>query len=520
MKWIECLFFLATLGFSMSAAAQSQPRSRQDPRFIPDLMQQYVDSQVPTQSSTAAPARRSSSSPQLRRASELLTAASREMSQLADSLNNDIYRAPGVRQVLSLAFQLNADAIVLSRQLTAATEIESLRPALRSLDQDWRSFRYRLGQIRDLSEHSQSHVQRIQQYADQLTSMFQLEPQVDLNALSQNASQMFAALRRLIEDVRYDNRLFSAGRATYEQLQRILALAQPDAGSHSTGYAMLKREFELLQRDWAEYEEKLRTADGRDLQRQIQWINDDMRAMRDALYIDRPRTDRDDLKHTTDVLRGDLDRLLSLVTLKMLTTLPSARRNTIEVASDLDQTCNDFRELLDDELDNIRDMYLYMHDEWRRLYVSLRGIDHQQARQAVQDVEGTLAELQALLGVHFDLDRGAARDLLLQLNGQARRVQNDIREVFSRPNRYAREFQSGCLDRAADFESRTRSLYHSLDRNDKWQTLAEHTRQLASDWNELAALLPQLRSEDRVNATRAIREITPQVVQLQTLLIP
>ena len=518
---------IATLLVHQPGSAFGQQRDRGG--FIRDLLKTYVESQIqsqPAPSNPPAASRTSSPDPQIRRAGELLGAASSEMAELVDALLGDVNRANGVRQLLSLAFRVNADAAVLSRQLSYTQDIDALRPSLRQLDQDWRTLEYRLSQTHNLSATTLGHVERIKQYADQLNAMFQVPTQVDLNELSQRASQMHQALRTLLQDIRYEipdrqmaDRLFSAGRNTYEQLQRFVQLTRPYSNTN-VHYETLKQEYERLDNYWTTYQQRLRQANNRHLQRQIQRINDDMRAMNSALYIEVDQISREELEHATSILRGDIDRLLRRINLKMLTQLPAARRYAIEAASDLDQTCTDFSEMLNDDVDNIRDMFLYMYDEWQRLNMSLQGVGSQEARQAIRDVETSLTDLQALLGVRFELDRTAAINLATTLNGHARHLQGDVRDVFGRPNRYPQDFQNNCLDEAARFEAATRSLYNALDRGEKLQTLAETMRGLAQSWTSLTRMLPQFSASDRGHLTQIEREITPQVVQLQTLLTP
>ena len=510
-------------------AQQPQPQQNRDGYFR-DLLDTYIDHRVgPTPAGSnpsAQPSGRTELPSEIRRAGTMLARASEEMKQLLDALQSDVYRANGVRQLLGLAFDVNADAAVVARQLSSAYEVDSLRPALRKLDQEWRTLEYRLSQTRNLSSRTLGHIERINQFAEQLNALFQVQTQVDLNTLSQRASQMHQALRTLLEDIRFEisdrnlaDRLFSAGRNTYEQLQRFIQLTRPYTNSR-VSYEALRQEYERLDRHWNTYQATLRQANNRHLQRQIQRINDDMRAINAGLYIDSGQVNRSDLVHTTGILRGDIDRLLRRINLKMLTQIPISRRYAIEAASDLDQTCNDFAGLLNDEIENIRDMYLYMYDEWQRLNVALQGVGNQEARQAVRDVERSLGDLKAMLGVQFELDRAMAIEHVTTLNGLARHLQGDVRDIFSRSNGYSRGFQNDCLNEVGRFEAATRNLYAGLSRGGKLQELSEQARNMGVSWNSLSQLLPQFNSSDRGQIDQLRADITPQVVRMQTMLTP
>ena len=126
------------------------------------------------------------------------------MAELVGAMQGDLVRAPGVRQLLTLAFKVNSDAATLSRRLARASDTDSLSQPLRQLDQDWHTLEYRLGQIPNLSRDTLGHLERIRRVETQLTSMFEVPTQVDLNAVSDQASRMNNSLKTLLDDIRYE----------------------------------------------------------------------------------------------------------------------------------------------------------------------------------------------------------------------------------------------------------------------------------------------------------------------------
>ena len=67
----------------------------------------------------------------MRRAAQLLAQASNEMANLVASMQGDLLRAPGVRQLMMLAFKVNSDAATLSRRLARGSDLDRLRDPLR-----------------------------------------------------------------------------------------------------------------------------------------------------------------------------------------------------------------------------------------------------------------------------------------------------------------------------------------------------------------------------------------------------
>ncbi len=531
--------FVAIAVSQIAAPCFAQQQNNRRREFVQGLLKTFIDSQLPPETQTGRPAttvsnqrpqnqpqtNRHNASPKMREAAQLLASASTEMSQLVESLQNDVYRAQGVRQLLNLAFKVNGDAAVVSNRINYANDIASLREPLRALDQDWHTLDYRLSQTRNLSRDTLEHIKNIQRLQSQLATMFELPLQVDLDAVSERAIRMNQSLRTLLQDIRYEvsdqnlaDRLMRAGRDTYEQLQQFVQMTRPNAGI-DVNYEQLKRDYLQLERNWISYQQTLRQANNRYVQHQSQRINEDIRAMHELLYISNGQVNRDDLKYAGGVLRSDLDLLLRRINLKMLSSLPSSQRYVVEAASDLDSTCDDFNEMVTgDDIDNIRDMYLYMHDEWERLHTSLRGIRSPQASQALRDVEQSIAEMQAILGVQFDLDRKGATELAGQLASRARHIQTDIRDFFGRSSRYSRELQNSSLNAVANFEASTRQLYAGLNNGENMQMLKQRSESVSSSWQTLSRMFSRFTNEDQRHLRTVQRELTPQLVQMQTLL--
>lgn len=536
--------FSIVLILSMTALIDRVQAQQDNSRrqFVQSLLKSFIESQLPDEPNPTPPpssttsstvANRSSlpnnSSPlataQIREAGQLLSMASNEMQQLVGALQNDLFRAPGVRQLLSLAFQVNSDAAVLSRRLAYANDVEALRQPLRNLDEAWNTLEYQLNSTPNLSARTLDHIERIRQYESQLASMFKITRQVNLSALADEAFRMNQSLRNLLEDIRFEitdtaqaNQLLQNGRETYDQLQRYIQVTRR---TPAPTYAELTREFGSLSDAWARYERQFRLVDNRFVQRQLQRMNEANRNMSDLLYLSAtPEINRDDLAHATRLLQRDIDQLLRRVNLKMLSELPAARRLSIDAASDFSSSAQDLLDLIQagDDIHVLREVYMMLHDEWQRLELSLQGISSQQARQSIRDAEQSLLSLQTQLGVKFDFDRTEATRLAAALLSNAQHIQSDIRDFFGRPNRYSRELQNGTLQAADQFRSAARELHAGLDNGANLRTLKVHCEQMANAWQTLETYLPRFDSSEQAHLDRIRRDITPQMIQMQTLI--
>jgi hypothetical protein len=170
-----------------------------------------------------------------------------------------------------------------------------------------------------------------------------------------------------------------------------------------------------------------------------------------------------------------------------------------------------------DDIDVIREMYMHMHDEWERLSMSLQGIRSQQARRSMRTVDQALDQLQNQLGIQFGLDRRQAMELAAQLTANAGHLQEDIREFLGRPNRYPQSHQTGSLQSAAQFRAAARDLQMRLGNGDKLQQLKASCDNLSRSWDALGQYLPQFTTLERTHLERICQEVTPQVIQMQTL---
>lgn len=493
------------------------------PPSSPNNAPTRVPSRQPIGSRAAVPnANTLNASNALQTAAQLLAQASNEMSELVSAMEADLLRAPGVRSLLTLAFKVNSDAATLSRRLARSTDIERLREPLRQLDQDWRTLEYRLRQISQLSRATKQQVAKIQQYEAQLAAMFEVPTQVDLNAVNEQALRMNNAMGNLLDDIRYEvadvgqaNRLLQEARTSYDGLQAFLNTSR----SPTVNYESLTRDFKAYENSWNRYERRLRLVNNRFIQRGAQNVTDATRKIHELLYLNMGQVDRADLAHSLRLIQQNTDQLLDQVTLRMLSELPTARRFSIESAGDFATTCQDTVEIIEagDDIDVVRDMYTYMHDEWERLSMSLQGIRSPNARQALRFLAQSMEQLQSQLGVQFGLDRYQAMELVANLTTNARHLQDDIRNFFGRPNRYPQDFQTGSLQSVAKFHAASRDLQARLSNGDKLQQLKTSSDNLSVAWENLNQYLTRFGANEKARMEQVYREITPQVIQMQTM---
>lgn len=545
--FISCVLLLLTT----SVAAAQQPNRR---NLVQSLLQTLIESQLPqdgsqlgtipnqrtqpnqnrvaavnrnangNQRNPAQPAatRQVNQSQEIREAGQLLTQASDEMALLLESLQSDRYRANGVIPLLSLAMNVNADAAILSRRLSRATDVSTLRDSLKQLDQNWHALEYNLGLIPNLSRNTLGHIAKIKQYEAALAERFQLPTQVNSVELAREAQRLHDSMRKLLEEIRFEvmdrrqaDQFLQDGRKSYEESLRFI-----EAVRSTASVDQLTRSLQRLETEWKQYDRRLRVVNSRFIQRQVQLVNDSLRIISGHLYLQPNQIDRDELLYTTRIIRNDIDQLLNSVTLKMLSDLPASRNLSVSAAGDLSANCNELIHLIDadEDVDVLRDMFAYLNDEWDRLNLSLQGLTDRKSRTYLRDIETSMHDLQTRLGIHLNFDRKVAMQLALTLAGNARHVEDDIRDAFGRPNQYPREFQSRCLNASSQFTAAARNLHQQISNGEKVRQLQTDSDNLSAAWENLSRFIPSFAAAEQQHLLNIRREITPQVVQLQTLL--
>ncbi len=253
---------------------------QQRKQFVSGLLKTLIDTQlspsedIPSNQSRPKAQLDRTTSPKIREASYLLAAAAEEMSQLVGALQADLYRVPAVRSLLGQALNLNANATVLSRQLSRDWSTDDLVEELKKLDQDWRLLEHRLGQLEGLSTKSLGHIEKVRQYEQRLAELFDVPPQVDFAELARHASSLVGELRHLMEDIQMAvsdpnqaNRLLLKGQDVDDRARRF---AQSAAATAS--YQTLRTEYDSFQQAWSAYAPDLRPVTDRYVQRQVQRI--------------------------------------------------------------------------------------------------------------------------------------------------------------------------------------------------------------------------------------------------------
>jgi len=101
-----------------------------------------------------------------------------------------------------------------------------------------------------------------------------------------------------------------------------------------------------------------------------------------------------------------------------------------------------------------------------------------------------------MLGIRFDCDRTESIELAALLASWAKYSQADIRDVFSRPNRYPINFQTNSLRTAAQFQAAAGWLHAGLSNSEKLCGRKVHCEQMSCDWEDMDQLISRFNLTD------------------------
>jgi hypothetical protein len=522
-KLIVC-FLSTTLLLANTSRAQSD-NDRQRPDLLQGMMRSLIDLQdARPRPTTDNPSARNNRvvSPQIREVRANLAGFAQEISNLVATLHSDVQRTDGLRSLFGDALQVNAAATLLARQSAAETSLNRIANDFQKLDRDWRLLSFRLKQIRTLSRRAQSDLDRAEQFNDRLGQLLKVSPQVDRAELTREASELSAGLLGLLEEIDYEvddatarYNLLLEGRRVYEQSRRVAYLA-----SRSEPYDVIRSEYQEFQKLWSPLVDKIRPLQRRYIDRQLRRVQSVERQIQELLWLP-PQVDRSELVYLTNLMRRDVDAFLEGITLRQLMKVPSDRGNPISSADSFYSACGDFAECVStgENEEDLAELYFYLEGEWKRLATIMQDLPSSDVRQRFREIDRTIREMREILRVRPALDHQRAIQVAAALENLAAHYEDDIRSILSENrNRYSDRFRSQCIRASRAFYNSSNAIHSELVQNADLSQLKNRSNELKRNWDTLQQYAERLPPSDRDHLLRVTRRITPQLVDMQSLL--
>ena len=526
----------------------NNPRiARDDPRYttdggrenVDDLLRSIIEQELqrrnedrpnwsePIGPSPAAPAgtrsRLTSPTRELQEAQKVLANVSRDADQLAVLLNDDMRRVPGVRPYLDDVLRLRARVAILAERSRQVYDHRDILPDLQELDRDWRLLSYRLAQLRGLDARTITQIQRLNTYAKELGRSFEISPQMDRQALLQRTAALTADLHNLMDDIEIEVPrsqqqidLLLRGRRI-EQQARLVASTVTNTGD----YQRVLTQYREFQRVWYPFATDLRPLNNRYIERSVRRVNEVDGAIQELLWMPH-QIDREKLLYLSSVLKRDVDDFFVRAPLKLMIELPNSDQ-VLVVADEFYGVCENFTDVVEREEDTQKmvEAYRYIEDAWRSFAAIFRPLKSQAAQQVLAEIGNNIVSLGEALQVHgggYDggYNQHDALQIAASLDNLARHLENDIGQWLSVRTVNFRDY---ALQDASQFRQTCQRIHEMLTRQVDERDLSREADLLARDWARVYEHIQRCTTAEKPHLQRLASDISPQVVELRTILV-
>ncbi len=525
-RFPRVVFCLAVLcaAFLPGRFVQAQGNADRRRQYLDDIIKSLVESemerresldQASIQSLTATTARGGGVSQRMQKARPLFEQFAQAASKLTTELDYEVDRTWGVRAIFGDVLKIRARAYVLAQLANSAADFDDIAEDFRSLDSEWRTVSYRLKQIPGLGSRSVDQIKQIDAIDGQLVQLFEIQAQVDNDALIPVVAQLTAAIDGIIDDIQIElepsrerDQILLAGQKLHQQAAHLLRTVS-DIDNMST----IVEEYKQFESSWEAFAERLRPYDNRYIQRSIRRVSHIDHELRQMLHLPQG-LDRQQLLQLTDELKKDVDEFYTRAPLKLLITLPD-RAAVIPTCDQFYGTCENFadgasRGLSREEL--IAD-YQYVEEGWRSFYELFRELKSSKAHQVLRDIENGILALRDALQIEKQFDREQAANLAASVASLADHLSDDIKTWL---NNKPTSFRNDALREAAAFEEAARRLHVGILDGNTVDPLLPMVAELNTRWKSVHGYIKQCDTDDRNHLLRVTARVTPALVELQT----
>lgn len=514
---------LLAVGMVSSAEAQNDQGRRQQ-RFE-SLLKSLIDSQLnqsqlpPGQPQPAmVPNERTST--QLREIRQISGSLAQETSRLFNHLNNDMRNNPTLSTHFNSTLKINANAAVLAQRSERAFSLDQLSPDYVELNREWQLLAHQLRGAVGLSRPTQDSIKAITEFDQRLSRLFNVTPQIDGARFQRLTESLEVEIQNLLEEVSTElgwgsesRQLLLMGRMVEQQV-RYMAYNTNLHQDRDRAVA----EFNKFQELWGPYESQLWTVKNRYIERGLQRVENNLRELRQVLWLQN-QTDHRQLGRLVEVVLADSTTLFEQTTLADLVKQGNAT-NLIRMTTDFQRSL----ERLSASIKQNRDLNQLQTDArmvenlWRQISDSYQNNERSEVQRLVKSTDRAILSLLDGMQIRNAFDRNKAMQLVASLENYGKRLQENFSNYVVQGGRYDRGFAYQGLHTCSQFTSFANNIHQSLADGVPPEELRERCDVLARGWTYLnSEYLQKLQGAERERLNRLSAEITPQIVQLQTM---
>ncbi len=513
---------LANSSLAQVRVASDQSRGK----FYDNVLRNLVDSQTNWRQQNQPNGRTNQSPVQANQSQKVvqsrpkLQAFANEAAQLITALRYEEQYSLHARGLLGEAYGVKAVAdVLLARTSNSNLTDEQFTAEFAELDRQWHMLSHQIQQTADVSNTVMQRVQRLDQINKELEGQLNLHPQMDMDGLTYYFSALGENLNNLAQDVRID--LFSHPKKEQfaGNLQQLRTKAERLrlAVENNYRYKDVAEYYKSFHTEWLSTKNELRSADDRYIQRNINRITQLHNKVHELLWMP-PVIDGRDILYQADQLRQQIGRTAEGITMRDMLEQPNSRE-LFTKALEFHGLCNAFRNTVatETQLDNLRWDFKTLEVAWDDIKSSLNPLERQDTIQNIAAIETSVAQLRHDLGLHDEMEWDKAIELASNLRNMSDLLYYDVNRIVGRSNQFPQQFRNRTIQLADQFHNSAKQLHVYLVRQTSTPEIANISKQMAQQWNELQGIMAQVPYEQRYELARTSQEISPAMAKLQVM---
>ena len=441
-----------------------------------------------------------------------------ESQQLANHLQRDARRIPGVRSHLDEVLRLRARTELLNQRYATPQSDATLRQDIQSLDRDWRMAAYHLNQLRDLPDPCRQSIRRLDDINQRCCGLFDIGPQFDRRDVVRLADALVAELHHLQRDVEFELRSNTKSRPLLLQLSRLEARAKllSDSAADGDAFEVVVAEYRRVYNDWNGLSRRLESINDRHIDRTVDQIHEIHRALHEHLLLE-VVVDRGRLQHLARQTQHRIEALSDAFSLALLAQIPEGQ-TLLESARIVFAESEYLVEAIARNAanDELCDHWQALAAGWREFSVCSQPIDSPRIRGLRREIDSMIDAMRQDLGVQIAFDRRTVLRVAAELEGIAQQTQFHVEQWRRRPGA---RVDDATIDRARRFAKDCRRLHEDCAaRGVEREQLGRSCQRIANDWTQLRPGLLRCNTIDQSALRRVSDQATARLVRLQVML--
>jgi hypothetical protein len=452
-------------------------------------------------------------------ARKIINGLTKDADDLARMINEEARRNNQLRPMVGEVLKLRARINLIADRATQQNDHAALSEDLRNLDRDWRMVALRLSQARGMDRQTYEMIEHINGDAKELAQILDIKPQMNRRDLMRYTAAIATDMGNLLEDAEYElgrsqdrDQVLASGRRVRQQAY-LLANAVEDQRE----YDIVLDEYKHFQTMWTPFATSLRQFQNRVLDRHVRRIAESDGRVTELLWIPN-KMDRQRLLYLTDSLKRDVDEFFARTPLKLLIDLPDSR-SVIPASNEFYGVCANFTDTVnsDDSDDDVIAAFRYIESSHRSFMQVFKQVNSQSALQVLNQIQHGVDDLREGLNMNDHTQGRRSAELAGLIDNLAGHLENETKHWLD--NRRA-TFRTQALQEVQAFSTQARRLNESITLGDNPIQQQKDVSLLFESWRRVYNYIKTCDTEERARLQQLSTQITPALVDLQTLITP